>query len=90
VAGANQAASLGSDVHSVPGFSDSKHDVLLAMMAWVENGTAPDAIVATKYVNDATHDSVLRQRPICKYPDQAKWNGKGGINDTNSWSCGTT
>ncbi|KAF1961651.1 feruloyl esterase B precursor, partial [Byssothecium circinans] len=44
-AGANQAPDLGNAVYSVPGFRDEKHDALLALMAWTENGTAPDSIV---------------------------------------------
>lgn len=76
---------LGDDVHSVPGFSDTKHDVLLAMMAWVENGTAPTDIVATAYGN--TTSEVLRQRPLCVYPEQAFYNGNGSVNATESWHC---
>ncbi|KIY53923.1 feruloyl esterase B precursor [Fistulina hepatica ATCC 64428] len=87
IAGDGQAAELGTGVHSVPGFSDAKHDVLLAMLAWVENGTAPDSIIATIYVNDTTHDEVLRQRPLCVYPDQAFYNGTGDVNSTESWTC---
>lgn len=46
-AGANQAGSIGVDpgsVYGVPGFRDAKHDALLALMAWTENGTAPDYV----------------------------------------------
>lgn len=86
-AGPNQASALGSDVHSVPGFSDPQHDVLLAMMAWVENGTAPTQIIGTKYENDTDHDTVLRQRPLCVYPKQAKYNGTGDVDTAESWTC---
>lgn len=87
IAGANQAAELGSDVSGVPGFSDSRHDVILALMAWVENGTAPNDIIATVWTDEEIHDTVLRQRPICAYPKQAKYNGTGDANDADSWSC---
>lgn len=86
-AGPNQASVLGSDVHSVPGFSDAQHDVLLAMMAWVENGTAPTQIIGTKFENDTEHDAVLRQRPLCVYPKQAKYNGTGDVDSAESWTC---
>lgn len=46
-AGPNQAGSLGvvpGTVYGVPGFRDARHDALLALMAWRENGTAPDYV----------------------------------------------
>lgn len=86
-AGANQAGSLSTSVHSVPGFSDARHDVLLALMAWVENGTAPEQIIATKWHNDTLQDSVLRQRPLCIYPKQAIYTGEGDVNAEENWQC---
>ena len=86
-AGANQAAKLSTSATGVPGFRDAKHDVLLAMMAWVENGTAPDQIVATKWHNDTLQDKVLRQRPLCMFPKKAKWSGKGDVNNASTWNC---
>src|SRR5207247_1150233 len=35
-----------------PAASDAAHDVLLALIDWVERGNAPESIVATKYVGD--------------------------------------
>ncbi|THZ04317.1 putative ferulic acid Esterase/Feruloyl esterase [Aureobasidium pullulans] len=86
-AGANQAATLSSSVSGVPGFRDAKHDVLLAMMAWVENGTAPAEIIATKWVNDTLQDKVMRQRPLCMWPKKQKWSGQGDVNAAETWSC---
>ncbi|ETS78552.1 hypothetical protein PFICI_10614 [Pestalotiopsis fici W106-1] len=87
IAGANQAAQLGTSASGVPGFRDAQHDVILALMNWVENGTAPDAIVATKWDNDDVTKEVSRQRPICPYPQQAKFNGSGDPNLAESWQC---
>lgn len=86
-AGPNQAAALGSTVHSVPGFEDKEHDAMLAMMAWVEEGLAPHSIIGTKYVNETTHTDVLRQRPLCMYPREAKYKGSGDVNKAGSWEC---
>ncbi|CAD0107253.1 unnamed protein product [Aureobasidium uvarum] len=86
-AGANQAAALSSAVSGVPGFRDAKHDVLLAMMEWVEKGVAPTEIIATKWVNDTTQDKVMRQRPLCMWPKKQKWSGKGDVNAAETWSC---
>lgn len=87
IAGANQAAQLGTSVSGVPGFSNARHDVILALMNWAENGTAPDAIVATKFEDDNVSKGVLRQRPICPYPQQAKFNGSGDPDVAESWTC---
>jgi len=86
-AGPNQAGSLTTSVHSVPGFSDPEHDILLALMAWVEHGRAPEQIIATKWDNDTLQDKVLRQRPLCVYPKQAMYTGKGNVDDAANWVC---
>jgi feruloyl esterase len=56
-------------------------------MNWVENGTAPDSIIATKYANDTEHSVVSRQRPLCPYPKQAQYKGIGDPNAPDSWEC---
>lgn len=83
----NQAGSLSTSVHSVPGFNDSRHDALLSLMAWVENGTAPNEIVATKWHNDTIQDKVYRQRPLCMYPNEARYDGTSDVNKAESWKC---
>jgi feruloyl esterase len=88
-AGGNQAPELGPTVYGVPGFRDKDHDALLAMVAWVEEGVAPDHIVGTKYVDDRTQTEVLRQRPLCMYPKVAKYKGIGDANNAGSWECGS-
>src|SRR5579863_1537947 len=40
-------------------------DTLTALENWVEKGKAPDAIVATKFVNDAPSQGVSRTMPLC-------------------------
>ncbi|KAJ5679799.1 tannase and feruloyl esterase [Penicillium macrosclerotiorum] len=87
VAGLNQAATINTGTYSTPGYRDARHDVVLALMAWVENGTAPAEIVATKWKNDTTATEVLRQRPICHYPNQARYDGNGDPDSASSWTC---
>jgi feruloyl esterase len=86
-AGPNQPPALAPTVYSTPGFEDEGHDVLLAMMAWVEKGRIPEYVVGTKYVNDSMHTDVMRQRPLCMYPKQAKYSGAGDVNSASSWEC---
>lgn len=86
--GGSQASQLGTDVWSVPGFKDAKHDVLLAMMHWVENGTAVDSIIATTWENSLNPSTpVARQRPLCPYPQIATYIGEGDIDEAENWIC---
>ncbi|EDU44102.1 feruloyl esterase B precursor [Pyrenophora tritici-repentis Pt-1C-BFP] len=86
-AGANQAPVLGSTVYGVPGFRNKEHDALLSMVAWVEEGVAPDQIIGTKYVNEKTQAEVSKQRPLCMYPKAAKYKSTGDVNMAESWEC---
>jgi feruloyl esterase len=72
----------------VSGVSDSKHDVLSAMMDWVEKGAAPDQIVGTAWKNDfAPGGEPYRQRPLCMYPKAAKYSGSGDEKKPENWKC---
>jgi feruloyl esterase len=72
--------------HSVPGYEDAEHDVILAMMKWVETNEAPDHLIATKFINDTATLGVQSQRPLCVYPKQAKYIS-GDPNLPGSWKC---
>ncbi|PSS27081.1 hypothetical protein M430DRAFT_31964 [Amorphotheca resinae ATCC 22711] len=87
IGGGNQPFALGPTVYGVPGFRDAKHDAMLALVEWVENGKAPEEIVATKYVDDDVNLGVRRQRPICPYPERAKYDGTGDPDLAESWVC---
>jgi feruloyl esterase len=62
-------------------------DALGALEQWVELGQAPEAIIATKYANDAKDQGAVRTMPLCSFPKQAHYAGKGDINRADSWSC---
>ncbi len=86
VGGPSQVGGVTGATHSVPGFEDPEHDVILAMMRWVEQGKAPEHIIATKYNNDVVADGVQIQRPICVYPKQARYRG-GNASEPAGWAC---
>lgn len=71
IAGPTQASALSSSLYSVPGYSDAKHDILLALVNWVENGTAPEYIIGS-HLNTETL-AIDKQRPTYAYPMQAKY-----------------
>ncbi|RAH73784.1 tannase and feruloyl esterase [Aspergillus aculeatinus CBS 121060] len=87
--GDSQAGSLSGTIFGVPGFNDSKHDLILAMVDWVENDNAPDYLIPTKYKNDVVADGVDKQRPICPWPSLAKYKGQGDVDKAENWECGT-
>ena len=79
---------LGTDTYSTPGFEDAQHDALLALMSWVENGTAIDQIVATTWTKTNDPKSgVLRQRPICHLPKKQIYRGTGDSSNPESFVC---
>ena len=51
---------------------------------WVELGRAPTTVRATKV--DA-RGNVLRERPICAYPEAARFGGSGGPDPATSYAC---
>jgi len=70
-----------------PGANDTEHDVLLALINWVENGAAPETLVATKYIGNDVSKGVEFTRPICQLNDVLVYNGVGNVNKSSSWSC---
>lgn len=57
-------------------------------MDWVEKNVTVNQVVATTWNNPTNVSSgVLKQRPLCPYPQMARWDG-GNLDDANSWSCG--
>ncbi|KAJ9660978.1 hypothetical protein H2201_006706 [Coniosporium apollinis] len=86
-AGSGHAAAVGTGAYSTPGFEDARHDALLALMQWTENGVPVDELIATKFRNDTNPAAgVLRQRPLCPYPRQAVHRG-GDVDLPDSWEC---
>lgn len=57
-----------------------------AVIRWVEQGVAPEKIVASRF--DAA-GAPLRQRPVCPYPAQAVYKGSGSIDSADSFRCVT-
>jgi feruloyl esterase len=73
--------------HCRAGPGPNSFDMLGALDAWVEHGTAPEAILATKYVHDKPAEGIARTMPLCKFPEAARYDGKGDVNDARSWRC---
>ncbi|EMD68957.1 hypothetical protein COCSADRAFT_194858 [Bipolaris sorokiniana ND90Pr] len=69
-------------------FNDSQHNILLAMVEWVEKDRAPVTLIGTKYVNDTVANGVIEsQRTHCVYPNASRWDGSGDTKEAGSWRC---
>jgi len=67
---------------------DSEHDIYAAIEAWVEKDVAPARIIATKFANDSRAEGPAEMtRPLCPYPQIAKYDGTGNPNDAASFTC---
>jgi feruloyl esterase len=80
--------------HCSGGPAADQFDMLTPMIAWVEQGKAPDSIVATaRDAGNALPNPEVpadwgsnRTRPLCAYPKVARYKG-GDINSASSFAC---
>lgn len=70
--------------HCGGGVGPDTFDKMTPLAEWVDHGTAPGRIVASRSVNGA----VARTRPLCPYPEVARYNGSGSIDDAANFTCG--
>jgi len=80
--------------HCSGGPSTDQFDMLTPMIAWVEQGKAPDTVVAT--ARDASNAvpnpdvpanwGAGRTRPLCPYPKVTRYKG-GDVNVASSFAC---
>jgi len=69
--------------HCRGGVGPERLDGLTALINWVENGTAPATITATQVADGKP----VRTRPLCPYPQIARYSGSGSPDDAASFAC---
>jgi feruloyl esterase len=69
--------------HCRGGSGPDTFDAVGALERWVENGTAPNSIIASRVVNG----KVDRTRPLCSYPQVAMFKGSGSTDDAANFEC---
>jgi len=69
--------------HCSGGPGPNTFDSLSALEQWVEHGAAPERIIATHRTNGA----VDRTRPLCPYPQVARYTGTGSVDDAANFVC---
>jgi tannase/feruloyl esterase len=79
--------SFGGPIQQQAPSYDPQYDLMSALVQWVEKGTAPASVTATKYNGDLQQGGIVMQRPLCPYPQFAKYNGTGNPNLPTSFKC---
>ena len=69
--------------HCSGGEGPDTFDMMSPLDAWVERGTLPQQIVASKI----TAGKVTRTRPLCPYPQVARYKGTGSIDEAANFAC---
>src|SRR6266542_2136841 len=59
----------------------------LALERWVEQGVAPEAVIATKRQGATPEAPALRTRPLCPYPQVARFKGSGSTDEAANFCC---
>jgi hypothetical protein len=61
--------------------ADAQHDMAAALEQWVEKGAVPGQIVA------AGPGASPRTRPLCPFPETARYSGTGSTDDSRTFAC---
>ena len=70
-------------LHCAGGPGPDRADWAAVISDWVEKGTAPDVIIASKIVDGKT----VRTRPLCPYPQRAVYKGTGSTDEAANFEC---
>ncbi|MBZ5642599.1 MAG: tannase/feruloyl esterase family alpha/beta hydrolase [Acidobacteriia bacterium] len=74
---------FGGANQGLPPQLDAQHDVVMALDHWVEDGVAPEKIIASHLTNG----TVDRTLPLCPYPQAPIFNGSGDANLAENYHC---
>ncbi|HWL61523.1 MAG TPA: tannase/feruloyl esterase family alpha/beta hydrolase [Steroidobacteraceae bacterium] len=69
--------------HCSGGLGTDRFDAMTALINWVEAGEAPESLAGSRVVDN----KVVRTRPLCPYPQVARYNGSGSIDEAANFSC---
>jgi len=70
-------------LHCGGGDAPDAFDTLTPLEHWVEQGQPPAEIQAVH----RGPKGIDRSMPLCPFPQQAVYSGKGNVNDAKNWSC---
>jgi len=67
--------------------TDADHDAGLALRRWVEQGKAPERIIASRYIAKTPESGIAMTRPLCAWPKAPVYKGTGDTNDAANFVC---
>jgi len=67
--------------------SDPQHDLTLALERWVEQGVTPEQVIAAKRQGANPQAPASRTRPLCPYPQVARYKGSGSTDEAANFNC---
>ena len=86
----DQAVSTSMSLFMVPGMGHcgggegpNTFDMMVPLEQWVEKGQPPTRIVASH----STNGKIDRTRPLCPYPQVARYTGTGSIDEAENFTC---
>jgi feruloyl esterase len=69
--------------HCGGGEGPNTFDMMVPLEQWVEKGQAPTRVVASH----GTNGKIDRTRPLCPYPQMARYKGTGSIDEAENFTC---
>jgi Tannase and feruloyl esterase len=69
--------------HCRGGVGPDRLDAMTALINWVENGAPPASITASQ----VSQGKLVRSRPLCPYPQVARYTGSGSPDDGRNFAC---
>ena len=69
--------------HCAGGVGPDSLDTITPLVDWVERGVAPERLTAARRIGGKP----VRTRPLCPYPQIARYRGTGSIDDEASFIC---
>ena len=70
-------------MHCGGGDGPNSFDMLTALEQWVEQGKAPERVIAARMANGVA----TRTRPLCPYPQTAQYRGSGSTDAAENFIC---
>jgi hypothetical protein len=74
---------FGGANQGLPPRLDAQHDIVMALDHWVEDGVAPEKIIASHLTSGAVDRTLV----LCPYPQIPVFNGSGDANLAENYHC---
>jgi hypothetical protein len=69
--------------HCWGGVNVDRFDLMTPLIDWVEQGKPPGSVIGRRI----EAGQVTRTRPLCRYPGQSRYDGRGDPDQAQSFRC---